>query len=124
MQFFKFGVIILDGPHRPLVDYKAQVTEKGTMFRIASPYGKGAKAVEQKSLVCENLNSGDTFLVIAPSLTCAYVWKGAGSDEAEHRVGQNLMEQLKMCESHVDVNEGEEPQEFWDILGGKGEYSS
>jgi len=34
MQFFKFGLIILDGDHRALAEWKAGVEEKGTMFRI------------------------------------------------------------------------------------------
>lgn len=34
MQFFKNGVIILAGDHRPVDDWKAQVEQQGTMFRI------------------------------------------------------------------------------------------
>jgi len=34
MQFFKHGLIILDGEHRPMSEWRDQIKEKGTMFRI------------------------------------------------------------------------------------------
>lgn len=34
MQFFKHGLIILDGPHQPMAQWRDHVKDKGTMFRI------------------------------------------------------------------------------------------
>lgn len=69
------------------------------------------------------LNSGDTFIVVTPGLSTAYLWRGSGSCESEYNCGTSLLDNLKMVESHQVFNEGEEPEEFWTALGGKGEYS-
>jgi hypothetical protein len=34
------------------------------MFRIQAPFGDAARAIEQEEVRCQNLNSGDAFLVI------------------------------------------------------------
>ena len=63
-------------------------------------------------------------MIVAPGFTSAFCWRGAGSDKAEWECADNLLHQLKVIEHHEDFNEGEESDLFWEVLGGKTEYSS
>ncbi|KAJ3427674.1 villin [Anaeramoeba flamelloides] len=80
-----------------------------------------ASQVEAK---CSSLNSGDCFVLNANSdIQC--IWLGSGSNQDEKDVAQNIAKIIKSNRSQILVmNEGEEPQEFWDTLGGKTEYAS
>jgi hypothetical protein len=50
------------------------------MFRIQAPYGDGARAIEQASIKCENLNSGDAYIVSPAGGEAAYLWLGEGAN--------------------------------------------
>jgi len=66
-----------------------------------------------------NLNSNDTFILIAhDQATC---WIGKGACDAEKAWCEKMCE--KMEKSHYTVvEEGSEDDAFWDALGGKKEY--
>ena len=70
------------------------------------------------------LNGGDTYGVIAPGGQVAYLWKGAGSNEMEMQLGERLMETVCKVPNRVVMSEGEEPEEFWEALGGRADYVS
>ncbi|KAJ3449756.1 villin [Anaeramoeba flamelloides] len=78
----------------------------------------------QVEAVCPSLNSGDCFILNASSdLQC--IWLGSGSNQEEKDVAQNIAKIISAGRSQVLViKEGEEPQEFWETLGGKTEYAS
>ena len=63
-----------------------------------------------------SLNSGDSFCLYNEGT--AYIWLGQGSNEGERKFVRSLAEGMKV----VEMEEGSETDEFWDLLGGKKEY--
>jgi hypothetical protein len=39
---------------------------------------------------CENLNSGDAYIISAAGGERVYLWMGAGANEAEQKVGRSI----------------------------------
>jgi len=103
-----------------------QVKAQGAMFKINAPYGDAAKAIEQETIRCENLNSGDAFIISAPGGEAVYLWMGAGANEAEQKVGRGIFKNyFESSAVKLEIKEGEEPEEFWSVFpGGRTEYSS
>jgi len=70
-----------------------------------------------------SLNSNDCFVLDTPNTI--YIWEGEGSNEFERKnaveCSQNALENSN-SKQHIQVKEGSEPEEFWQALGGKGEY--
>lgn len=50
-----------------------------------------------------------------------YLWHGARSNEQESKLGKMLLADYQLEET-IDFKEGEEPAEFWDLLGGQEDY--
>mmetsp|Transcript_27256 Transcript_27256/g.70651 ORF Transcript_27256/g.70651 Transcript_27256/m.70651 type:complete len:415 (-) Transcript_27256:108-1352(-) len=75
----------------------------------------------------DSLNSGDCFVLVTPDKV--FCWRGTHANDAENQVASTVAESLaktylgKGDRSNVPVNEGEEPEDFWTALGGKGEYA-
>lgn len=71
------------------------------------------------------LNSCDAFVLTDYNNKKIYVWKGAAASEAECQAGFNNAGVLANagCEI-IELKEGEEPEEFWAVLGGKADYYS
>ncbi len=86
----------------------------------------------QTAEAASSLNSMDCFVLVTP--THVYSWHGKGAMEAEVASADKI---AKILQSHsngppgtaaparefVGVAEGEEPEEFWNGVGGKGEYA-
>ncbi len=95
------------------------------MFRIQAPYGDAARAIEQPEVKCANLNSGDAYIVVSRGGYAAYLWLGEGANEPEEKLGKKLLENtFTFTEVRLTFKEGDEPEEFWDALGGRTEYST
>jgi len=107
-------------------DKVAQIRSTGSMFRIQAPYGDSARAIEQASVKCENLNSGDAYIVSAPGGEAVYLWLGEGANEAEKELGKKIFNNYFSSASvKLELKESEEPEEFWNAFeGGKTEYSN
>jgi hypothetical protein len=75
---------------------------------------------------CENLNSGDAYIICGAGGERVYLWMGAGANEAEQKVGRSIFTNYFGDVSvQLEVKEGEEPEEFWSVFpGGRTEYSS
>jgi advillin len=75
--------------------------------------------------VASSLNSGDAFVLVTPATV--YCWQGRHCLPEEVDVAKKI---AVILEGHLGVTgrsqqlveEGEEPEAFWDALGGKGEY--
>jgi len=124
LRFFPNGFVILDEARTSIADFYAKANEKGAMFRVQAPYGAGARSIEQNERACKYLNSGDAFVVFLPGFFQAYLWIGRGANEHEVKAGKLLMEAFTTKpEVRLDVREGEEAEDFWQAVGGQGEYS-
>jgi villin 1/advillin len=87
--------------------------------RGTTPLNTRAVQVPEKS---GSLNSGDVFVLLNP--TTMYVWQGKGSSADEKSCGQNIAKILQGKRKLVILEEGKEHEDFWNTLGGKGEYAS
>lgn len=71
-------------------------------------------------MLCSNLNSCDSFLVVSPVDSMlggqAFAWHGKGADESEKAYCEKLGTILD-CEVTV-VQEGAETDDFWNAVGG------
>lgn len=92
LSLFPEGFITYIGK-RQNVKFKAgKIASNGALFRIQAPYGDSARAIEQPTINCQNLNSGDAFLLVAPGGKKVFLWLGLGANEAEAALGRKLMD--------------------------------
>jgi len=98
------------------------------MMRVQAPFGDGARAIEQNELASQYLNSGDSVAIVLPAFAGAFVWKGCGSNDTEKSAAERAIQLVssRFCGGSLlpeVMAEGEEAPEFWDSIGGQGEYS-
>jgi len=85
----------------------------------ATPYSAGCIEIECSA---NKLNSGDCFIV--KNSTNVYVWSGEGASDQEKSVSIEIGEKMKTDGIElIALQEGSEPDEFWEALGGKAEYA-
>ncbi|GMF27055.1 unnamed protein product [Phytophthora lilii] len=77
-----------------------------------------AAQVDEKT---SSLTSGDCFVLVTPSKV--YEWQGTGSSPAEREIASKIASILKKNREIEVVEEGSESDDFWEFLGGKGEYA-
>lgn len=111
-----------------LVIYEGGTSRKGNvepgppvrLFQIHGNDKSNTKAVEV-SASASSLNTNDVFLLCTQAEHC--LWYGKGSSGDERAMAKELAELL--CDGDADtVAEGQEPPEFWDLLGGKAPYAN
>ena len=125
LSLFPNGFINYVGGRVPKQQKLDSILANGGMFRIQAPYGAAARAIEQAEVKCANLNSGDAYLVVAKGGLATYLWLGEGANEQEEVLGKKLLNSLfPDIVSNQSFKEGQEPEEFWEAIGGKTEYSS
>lgn len=80
----------------------------------------------QVAETASSLNSGDCFVLVTPSVV--YVWQGRGANDSEAAVATNIANILANDfngtggRAVTHLHEGNEPDEFWNALGGKTDY--
>lgn len=121
LSFFPNGFAILDEARIPIDQWYAKVASDGVMFRVQAPFGGGARAIEQNARSSGYLNSGDSFTVINGDV--GFVWQGCGSNDYERQSAEKMFEFVQRPAATSSITEGAEPAEFWDSVGGQGEYS-
>nr|XP_044611432.1 advillin isoform X2 [Equus asinus] len=114
-------------PHYILYIWQGGTSRKGNaepdppvrLFQIQGNDKSNAKAVEVPAFT-SSLNSNDVFLLRTQAEH--YLWFGKGSSGDERAVAKELAGLL--CDGTENtVAEGQEPAEFWDLLGGKTPYA-
>ncbi|KAL4109413.1 hypothetical protein PRIC1_001113 [Phytophthora ramorum] len=95
-------------------------TDGVSLYQIKGTNAKNTLAaqVDEKA---SSLTSGDCFVLVTPSKV--YEWQGAGSSAAEREVASSIASILKKSRETEIIEEGSESDEFWEFLGGKGEYA-
>ena len=86
---------------------------------------KGTKRVNTRAVQVDekasSLFSGDCFILVTPKTV--YCWQGNGANDDEKDTANGLCELLKDDRQIEIVAEGNETDDFWGFLGGKGEYA-
>jgi len=76
----------------------------------------------QVPLKASSLNSADTFVLNTE--TKQYIWYGKGCEDVERDYANRAAEFLNKGQEVVKIEEEQEPYDFWDGLGGKGQYQN
>ncbi|XP_074051497.1 scinderin [Macrotis lagotis] len=113
---------------KPLIIYQNGTSKKGgqvppaptRLFQIRRNLGSITRIVEV-DVDSDSLNSNDVFVLKLPRKD-GYTWIGKGASEEEEKGAEYLKSVLK-CETKK-VPEGQEPEEFWNALGGKKAYQT
>jgi Gelsolin repeat/Villin headpiece domain len=95
-------------------------TDGVSLFHVKGTNDVNTRAVQVPE-VAASLNSGDCFVLLTPATM--YVWQGQGANDSERATAHNIAKLLQGSRALVDVNEGEEPAEFWEPIGGQGDYT-
>ncbi|XP_077932316.1 advillin isoform X1 [Halichoerus grypus] len=118
MAIFKGKLVIFEGGTSRKGN--AEPNPPVRLFQIQGNDKSNTKAVEVPALA-SSLNSSDAFLLRSQAEN--YLWYGKGSSGDERAMAKELASLL--CEGTEDtVAEGQEPAEFWDLLGGKTAYAN
>eukprot|EP01042_Synura_sphagnicola_P002196 gene2196-2624_t len=104
---------------------RVTLPDPGSLFHVRGSSKANTYAL-QVPAVSSSLNSGDAFIVVTKEKV--FVWTGKYASTAELEVAQNIGHILvnylewtgRLLES---IEEGNEPEEFWIALGGKGPYA-
>ncbi|XP_043968229.1 gelsolin-like [Gambusia affinis] len=109
---------------QPMVVYQGGTSREGgqstaetRLFQVRSNPAGDTRAMEVGPS-SSRLNSNDAFLLMAAG--GVWLWKGRGSSAAEAKGAEHLAQVLQV--NPAPLEEGEEPDEFWAVLGGKDDY--
>uniref|UniRef100_A0A3B3E1C3 Advillin n=1 Tax=Oryzias melastigma TaxID=30732 RepID=A0A3B3E1C3_ORYME len=94
------------------------------LFQVHGSDLSNTKTIEVPALA-SSLNSSDVFLL--RSQTEIYLWCGKGSSGDERAMAKEVSSVICLDtqrSSEEIVAEGQEPMEFWELLGGKAPYAS
>uniref|UniRef100_A0A2K6F4Z9 Scinderin n=1 Tax=Propithecus coquereli TaxID=379532 RepID=A0A2K6F4Z9_PROCO len=113
---------------KPLIIYKNGTSKKGgqapapptRLFQVRRNLASITRIVEV-DVDANSLNSNDVFVLKLPQ-NSGYIWIGKGASEEEEKGAKYVACVLK-CQT-LRIREGEEPEEFWDSLGGKKDYQT
>eukprot|EP00321_Phaeocystis_globosa_P006172 CAMPEP_0118831002 /NCGR_PEP_ID=MMETSP1162-20130426/28845_1 /TAXON_ID=33656 /ORGANISM="Phaeocystis Sp, Strain CCMP2710" /LENGTH=846 /DNA_ID=CAMNT_0006762377 /DNA_START=39 /DNA_END=2579 /DNA_ORIENTATION=+ len=95
-------------------------TDGVSLFHVKGSDEDSTKAAQVDELT-KNLNSGDCFVLLTPGNV--HLWEGQFASESEIAVSRKIANAMKGSRALVEVKEGEEGEDFWAPLGGKGEYT-
>lgn len=125
LRIFKGKMVILSGGKasgfKNIHDYDSYDSDGTRLFQVRGTNDYNTRA-EQVPETSSSLNSNDVFILETPSVT--YLWIGKESNEEEKVMGKNIIEVVSPGREVIEITEGEEPDEFWASLGGKGDYAS
>ncbi|CAB1315160.1 unnamed protein product [Coregonus sp. 'balchen'] len=92
------------------------------LFQVRGSDASNTKAIEVPALAA-SLNSNDVFLLRSQS--GIHLWCGKGSSGDERAMAKEVSSVIGQHSTAEEiVAEGQEPVEFWDLLGGKAPYAN
>uniref|UniRef100_A0AAR2LYG0 HP domain-containing protein n=1 Tax=Pygocentrus nattereri TaxID=42514 RepID=A0AAR2LYG0_PYGNA len=92
------------------------------LFQVSGSDSSNTKAIEVPALAA-SLNSNDVFLL--KSQGAIYLWYGKGSSGDERAMAKEVSAVLGKDSFSAEIMaEGQEPMEFWSLLGGKAPYAN
>ena len=90
---------------------------------IQAGIGTDDYRVEQLEADAVNLNTKFVYLLISITVELTWIWRGAGAREEEVAEAARVA-RLMSPYTMAMVREGEEPIEFWTVLGGQDPYAN
>ncbi|XP_004676783.1 PREDICTED: adseverin [Condylura cristata] len=114
--------------NKPLIIYKNGTSKKfgqapaapTRLFQVRRNLASITRIVEV-DVDAISLNSNDAF-VLKSQQNNGYIWMGKGASQEEEKGAEYVANVLK-CKT-TKIREGEEPEEFWNSLGGKKQYQT
>lgn len=119
MAMFKGKMVIYEGGTSRKGSEKEEPPVR--LFQIHGTDSFNTKALEVQAQAA-SLNSGDVFLLKSQSVM--YLWCGKGSSGDERQMAKEVASVIGQGGSEELVAEGQEPVEFWELLGGKAPYAN
>uniref|UniRef100_A0A8C6RSK5 Scinderin n=1 Tax=Nannospalax galili TaxID=1026970 RepID=A0A8C6RSK5_NANGA len=113
---------------QPLIIYKNGTSKKGgqapapptRLFQVRRNLASITRIVEV-DVDANSLNSNDAFVLKLRQNT-GFIWIGKGASQEEEKGAEYVADILK-CKT-ARIQEGAEPEEFWNSLGGSGDYQT
>jgi len=125
LRLFKGRMVIHSGGaasgFKNINDKDSYDTDGISLFHVRGTNDLNTRAVQVPE-VAGSLNSNDVFVLLTPNVM--YVWQGKGANDDEKRIGNNVAKLLQEKRKVQVIDEGKEPAEFWQGVGGKGEYAA
>ncbi|KAG8223496.1 hypothetical protein J437_LFUL004964, partial [Ladona fulva] len=123
LRIFKGKLVIFMGGHasgfRNVHDHDTYDVDGTRLFEVRGTCPDDTRAVQVPE-VAASLNSDDAFVLETPTET--YIWYGQGCSDEEKEMARNASSLVSPDREPIIIEEGEEPEEFWNALGGQGEY--
>lgn len=117
--FADTGLMIHDGRFEEQSVYWPKHQDQVKLFHINSSHVINTVAIEIEPN-SSFLNSGDAFLLFSKERVA--IWRGKGTRKEEADLGNKFAHQYNLGRPVVTITEGSEPEDFWNLLGGKAEY--
>ncbi|XP_037922768.1 gelsolin isoform X3 [Hermetia illucens] len=89
------------------------------LFRVRGTCQEDVRA-DQRPAIASSLASDDAFILEVADKV--YVWKGRGASDFEKEMAANVVQRIASSKELVEISEESEPSDFWDALGGEGDY--
>ncbi|KRT78520.1 hypothetical protein AMK59_6774, partial [Oryctes borbonicus] len=125
LHIFKGQLIIFLGGRasgfKNMKDHDTYVQDEVRMFKVRGTSDVDVRAVQ---LVANsgNLESDDVFIV--ENGTIAWIWQGRDSNDDEKSFASGILDNIDPDAQKEVIEEGEEPEEFWNALGGQAAYKT
>ncbi|XP_019942077.2 advillin [Paralichthys olivaceus] len=119
MAIFKGKMVIFEGgtSRKGASDPEPPVR----LFQVHGSDPSNTKTIEVPALAT-SLNSSDVFLLWSQS--GLYLWCGKGCSGDERAMAKEVSSAIGQNSAEEIVAEGQEPVEFWELLGGKAPYAN
>ncbi|KAL1131315.1 hypothetical protein AAG570_010933, partial [Ranatra chinensis] len=125
LRIFKGKMVVLMGGKasgfRNLKDHDTYDLDGTRLFQVMGTRADNVRAVQVEENA-SSLNTNDVFILETPN-NC-YLWIGQGSNQEEKVFAENIKGMVCGESEIIPLVEGEEPQDFWDALGGKTRYNT
>lgn len=123
LHIFKGKFVSFLGGHasgfKNVKDYDSYVEGETRLFRVRGTTEDNVRASQQVARG-KSLESDDVFIVEHGDKV--WIWIGKDSDQVEQDLAKGFVEHITPGANPVEVEEGNEPEEFWEALGGKEDY--
>jgi len=92
------------------------------LFRVRGTSDQDVRAVQVQPEKAASLDTDDVF-ILEHKTENLWVWVGEGASPFEREVAMKVAKELSPDMTVDIIEEGNEPEDFWSALGGKGDYS-